>query len=253
MKGKIALIQVLLIFTVVMVLINAFEDGGEKTKSKNEFVSLKEKIEVIENDNVNNELSYEENGMLTKYMPLYQRNNEFSGWIEIEGTNIDYPVMQNTQTNAYYLHRNFEREDSNAGIPFLDFQCTLSPRSDNMIVYSHNMKNGEMFHDLLNYKEIDYYNDHKIIKFDTLYESGEYEVYAVLRTKVGANNEFKYYESINFKDETEFNTFVNTAIKRSLYNTGVNPQYGDKLLTLSTCSYNTDNERFVVFCKNKQL
>lgn len=250
-KGKIALIQVLLIFTVVMVLINVLEDSGDKSKSKSEFTDLKEQVEVIDTNTENGELSYEENGMLTKYMPLYQRNNEFSGWIEIEGTKIDYPVMQNTQTNAYYLHRNFNREDSDAGTPFLDFQCTLNPRSDNMIVYSHNMKNGEMFHDLLKYADINYYKEHNTVKFDTLYEEGEYEIFAVLRTKVGSAKEFKYYENISFKDETEFNSFVDTAIKRSLYDPGIKPQYGDKLLTLSTCSYNTDNERFVVFCKNK--
>lgn len=249
MKGKIALIQVLLIFTVIMVLINVFEDSGEKSKSKNEFETLKEQVEVI--DTEVNEISYEENGMLSRYMPLYQRNNDFSGWIEIEGTKIDYPVMHNTQSNAYYLHRNFNREDSNAGIPFLDFQCMINPRSDNIIIYSHNMKNGEMFHDLLNYKDINYYKEHNKVKYDTLYETGEYEIFAVIRTKVGSSNEFKYYNYINFNDEAGFNSFVNTAIERSLYNIGVIPVFGDKLLTLSTCSYNTDNERFVVFCKKK--
>ncbi len=251
MKGKIALIQVLLIFTVVMVLINVFEDSGEKSKSKNEFVDLKEQVEILETESEVEEPSYTADGMLAKYMPLYQRNNDFSGWIEIEGTKIDYPVMHNTQSNAYYLHRNFNREDSNAGIPFLDFQCTLNPQSDNMIVYSHNMKNGEMFHDLLNYKDVNYYKEHNIIRYDTLYEMGEYEVFAVLRTRVGGANEFKYYEYINFKDETEFNSFINMAIERSLYSTGITPLPGDKLLTLSTCSYNADNERFVVFCKKK--
>ncbi len=249
MKGKIALIQVLLIFTVIMVLINVFEDSGEKSKSKNEFETLKEQVEVI--DTEVNEISYEENGMLSRYMPLYQRNNDFSGWIEIEGTKIDYPVMHNTQSNAYYLHRNFNREDSNAGIPFLDFQCMINPRSDNIIIYSHNMKNGEMFHDLLNYKDINYCKEHNKVKYDTLYETGDYEIFAVIRTKVGSANEFKYYNYINFNDEADFNAFVNTAIERSLYNTGVIPVFGDKLLTLSTCSYNTDNERFVVFCKKK--
>ncbi len=251
MKGKIALIQVLLIFTVVMVLINVFEDSGDKSKSKNEFVSLKEQIEVVGMETENEEPSYTQDGMLTKYMPLYQRNNDFSGWIEIEGTKIDYPVMHNTQSNAYYLHRNFNREDSSAGIPFLDFQCTLNPRSDNMIVYSHNMKNGEMFHDLLNYKDINYYKEHTTVKYDTLYETGRYEIFAVTRTRVGASNEFKYYEYIDFKDETEFNLFIKRALEKSLYDTGITPVFGDKLLTLSTCSYNADNERFVVFCKKK--
>ncbi len=251
MKGKIALIQVLLIFTVVMVLINVFEDSGDKSKSKNEFVNLKEQVETLETETENDEPSYEDNGMLSKYMSLYQRNNDFSGWIEIEDTKIDYPVMQNTQSNAYYLHRNFNREDSDAGIPFLDFQCVLNPRSDNMIVYSHNMKNGEMFHDLLNFKDINYYKEHSTVKYDTLYETGEYEIFAVIRTRVGVADEFKYYEYINFKDETEFNHFVNTAVNRSIYKTGIIPVFGDKLLTLSTCSYNSQNERFVVFCKNK--
>lgn len=250
-KGKIALIQVLLIFVIVIVIINVIEDRGDTSKSKNNFSNLKEQVHMIETDTENTIVEYEENGMLSKYMALYQRNNDFAGWIKINGTVIDYPVMQNIQTNAYYLHRNFDREESDSGIPFLDYQCSLNPQSDNMIVYSHNMKNGEMFHDLLKFADVNFYNEHTTVEFDTIYEMCEYEIFAVIRTKVGASNEFKYYEYINFKDEFEFDSFIDTCIKRSLYKTNVIPQYGDKLLTLSTCSYNTDNERFVVFCKKK--
>lgn len=249
MKGKIALIQVLFIFTVVMVLVNVLEDGCDKSKSKNKFSDIKS--EIVISDEENTEVSYTDDGRLTRYMPLYQRNNEFAGWVKVEGTQIDYPVVQNTQTNAYYLHRDFDRKESPAGVPFLDYQCTQNPQSDNMIIYSHNMKNGEMFHDLLKYQNIDFYNEHKNVKFDTMYAAGEYEVFSVMRTKVGSANEFKYYDYINFKDEPEFNSFIKTCIEKSLINTGITPQLGDKLLTLSTCSYNTDNERFVVFCRKK--
>ena len=254
MKGKIRLIQILLIFTVVMVIINVIDDRDNNRESKNDFADLKEQIsEVDENYEDREDISYTENGMIAKYSVLYQQNNDFVGWIKIDGTKIDYPIMQNQQTNAYYLHRNFNRDESNSGIPFLDYQCSISPTSGNMIVYGHNMKNGEMFHDLLKYQDVNFYKENKTVYFDTLYEVGEYEIFSVMRTKVGAKNEFKYYEHIDFNDETSFDSYIETCLSKSLYKTGVDVKFGDKILTMSTCSYNTDNERFVVFCKKKQI
>ena len=106
-----------------------------------------------------------------------------------------------------------------------------------------------MFHDLLNYSDEKYYSDHKIINFDTLYEQGRYEVFSVIVTKVGSADEFKYYEFVDFKDKDEFNKFISECKRRTLINTGIEPLYEDRILTLSTCSYNTDNERFVVFAR----
>lgn len=248
MKGKITFIQILLVFTVLICGYSIIENILDKKDS----ASNKENINSTEYlDTSMPQTGESKTDRLRKYNELYLQNNDMAGWIKISGTNIDYPVMHNSQSNAYYLHRNFNREDSNAGIPFLDYQCNPQIQNDNMIVYAHNMKNGTMFHDLLKYQDKSFCDEHREIEFDTLYEIGVYEIYAVLRTKVGSENEFKYYDFIDAKTEDEYNAFVNECISRSIYNSGIIPQYGDKLLTLSTCSYNTDNERFVVFARKK--
>ena len=182
-----------------------------------------------------------------RYRQLYERNNDMRGWIKIDGTPIDYPVVQNSESNAYYLHRNFDKQKSSAGIPFMDYQCDYD--SDNIIIYAHNMTNGTMFHHLLDFASYDFYGKHRDISFDTLQNRYIYRVVAVFRTSVGSKNEFKYYEYISPQTEEEFDEFISTCKALSLYDTGEDVIFGDKLLTLSTCSYNSRNERFVVVSK----
>lgn len=189
---------------------------------------------------------YEENGMLSRYYKLYQENPDTVGWIKIADTSIDYPVMYNKDSNAYYLHRNFRKQESSAGIPYMDYQCTLDGSCDNYILYGHNMRNGTMFHDLLDYEDRSFWENHRYIGFDTLYHRCRYEVFAVFHTRVGAKNEFKYYNFVKAETREEFDSYVQQCIELSEFKTGIVPQFGEKLLTLSTCSYNFSNERFVV-------
>lgn len=250
MKGKITLIQILLIFVLVICLYLVVDGLIKKERDKAGFEDIKNEIATISPVTSDEPLTEDiKQQRLNVYKDLYERNNDTVGWIRISDTQIDYPVLHNTQSNAYYLHRNFDREYSSSGIPFLDYQCSGDGTSDNTIIYAHNMRNGTMFHDLLKYAEKSFYDSHKIIEFDTLTDIGVYEVFAVTRTKVGSKNEFKYYDFIDAKSPAEFDNFVSACIGKSLYKTGIIPQYGDKLLTLSTCSYNTDNERFVVFAR----
>ena len=250
MKGKITFIQILLIIVLLLSGFEYFKDRMDKSESHNDFQKLQEEVsERSDKTDIILKSEKDDMGMLIKYKDLYNRNNDLAGWVKIDGTNIDYPVMHTPQSNAYYLHRDINREYSSAGTPVLDFQCDTVNMSDNMIVYAHNMKNGTMFHDLLNYSDEKYYSDHKIINFDTLYEQGRYEVFSVIVTKVGSADEFKYYEFVDFKDKDEFNKFISECKRRTLINTGIEPLYEDRILTLSTCSYNTDNERFVVFAR----
>ena len=193
------------------------------------------------------------NARISKYKEVYAQNNDMVGWITVNDTRIDYPVMHNKQSNAYYLHRNIAKEYSSSGIPFMDYQCRGDATDDNTIIYAHNMRNGSMFHDLLKYSDKSFYDTHKTIRFDTLTNFGEYEIFAVIRTKVGSKNEFKYYDFINAKTPAEFDKFISKCISLSLYKTDIIPKHGEKILTLSTCSYNTDNERFVVFAKKKSV
>ena len=250
MKGKITLIQILLIFVLVICGTNMYKDRAENKKEEDEFEDIAQSVEVVvTRAPTSTAIPDEKEERLKKYSELYKKNKETIGWIRIKGTKIDYPVMHNVQSNAYYLHRNFNREYSSSGIPFLDYQCKGDATSDNSIIYAHNMRNGTMFHDLLNYKDASFYASHAMIEFDTLTELGRYEIFAVLRTKVGGENEFKYYDFIDAHNPADFDSFIAECLNRSLYKTQIIPRYGDKILTLSTCSYNTDNERFVVFAR----
>lgn len=253
MKGKITLIQILLFCVIGICAFLVIDNAGNKSKEKDEFESIKAEMPTFSPDNNSvdsEELSDEaKEQRLNAYKDIYELNNDMVGWVRIRDTAIDYPVMHNRQSNAYYLHRNIQREYSSSGTPFLDYQCKGDATSDNTIIYAHNMRNGTMFHDLLKYSEKEFYDSHKTVEFDTMENFGMYEVFAVIRTKVGSKNEFKYYDFINAKTPADFDKFISTCISLSLYKTNLIPKYGEKILTLSTCSYNTDNERFVVFAK----
>lgn len=253
MKGKIALIQILL-FCVLTICIYLVVDTSFKKKEETAgFEDIKKELEMVtpapESQDTVQTAEEIKQQRLAVYQDLYTRNNDMVGWVRVKDTQIDYPVLHNTQSNAYYLHRDFYREYSSSGTPFLDYQCNGDGTSDNTIIYAHNMRNGTMFHDLLKYADKSFYDNHNTVEFDTLTDLGTYEVFAVIRTKVGSKNEFKYYDFVNAKTPAEFDNFVSKCISLSLHKTGIIPQYGDKLLTLSTCSYNTDNERFVVFAR----
>lgn len=194
-----------------------------------------------------------ENGMLAGYYELYQKNSDMVGWIKIDGTKIDYPVVKGAD-NEFYLHKNFDKEYQYCGIPFADYQCDVEKPDDNIVIYAHNMKDGSMFAALLKYADTDFLNEHKTIIFDTLYERGEYELAYVLRTKPDKKEYINYCEFINAGGAEEFDEFIARAGKAALYaDTENTPVYGDKLLTLSTCSYNTSNERLVVIAKKKRF
>ena len=194
-----------------------------------------------------------ENGqpvVLDKYEDLYNQNKSLIGWVKIADTVIDYPVMQ-TVNNEYYLDHNFHQEYDKNGSIFLDASCCVYPRSMNLIIYGHHMKSGKMFGSLQKYQNESYYKEHKYIEFDSIYEEGTYEVMFVFRDKVYSQEDvnFKYYEFIDANSEEEFNSYMDEMAAISYYDTGVVAQYGDQLLTLSTCDYQQDNGRFVVVAR----
>ena len=163
------------------------------------------------------------------FASLYRENHDFIGWLSIEDTNIDYPVMQTKKDSEYYLHRNFEKKSDVNGLPFLDAKCDIDELKGNLMVYGHHMKSGLMFAHLEDFEKADFYKKHKTIEFDTLYEKRQYEVVAVFRSKVYKENK-----------------------KLSIYKDGATPAYGEQLLTLVTCAYHTENGRFVVVARKKE-
>ena len=188
--------------------------------------------------------------ILDEYKNLYIKNKSIIGWLKIDDTNIDYPVMQ-TSNNEYFLNHNFDGEEDKNGSLFLDKDCDVIHRSTNMIIYGHHMKSGKMFGSLNKYSDISYYEKHPFIQFDTIYEKGVYQVMYVFRDKVRNEDtiSFKYYQFIDANSADEFYSNMQEMAKMSLYYTGVEAAYSDQLLTLSTCDHTEEDGRFVVVAK----
>ena len=183
-----------------------------------------------------------------KYAAVYEQNNDFVGWISIDGTKINYPVMQSPDNADFYLKHAFDKSYSDYGTPYVQENCILDS-SDNLVIYGHHMKDGSMFAGLCSYADEDFYQDHKTIHFDTLAGFGEYEVVAAFKTVVYSQEGFKYYHFIDAECEEDFDEFIAECKALALYDTGVTAEYGDKLITLSTCEYSRTNGRMVVVAK----
>lgn len=180
------------------------------------------------------------------YEGLYKQNPHFLGWIRIDGTAVDYPVMYAPNQPDFYLRRDFFGNSSRHGVPYLEELCAPG-MSNNLIVYGHNMKDGSMFHDLLNYADRDFWESHQTIRFDTMEEFGTYQIMTVFLYDAEWDP-FKYHCYTDM-DECDFEVYLEECRERSLYDTGVTAEYGDELLTLSTCEYSHENGRFVVVAK----
>lgn len=182
---------------------------------------------------------------------LYLENSDMVGWIQIEGTNIDYPVMQTPADPNYYLKHDFEKNYTDYGCPFMQADCDALAPSDNLIIYGHNMKDGSMFADLAKYRSKDFWQAHKTVWFDTARGSCAYGIFAVIHTTVQADaaDAFPFYWFVDAASPEEFADYVSACKARALYDTGISAEYGDKLLTLSTCDNVADDGRLLVIAK----
>lgn len=193
--------------------------------------------------------------VMGKYQKLYEMNKDLVGWIKIEGTKVDLPVLQTPDRPNYYLYRDFygnyqsEDLDFRPGSLYVGEAFDVFTPSDNVVIYGHNMRDYSMFGCLLYYDKEGFYKYQPTFTFDTLYEEHTYQIFAVFRTSANPGEGFAYHTFVNAANAAEFDKFVSTCKELSLYDTGVTAQYGDKLLTLSTCEYTQDNGRFVVVAK----
>lgn len=189
--------------------------------------------------------------MLEHMAELYEQNPDIVGWIRIDGTKLDYPVMYTPEDEEKYIRADFEGKLDLAGTPFIDKDCTMDPESQNLLIYGHNMKDGTAFHTLFDYMQKKFLQEHPTIYFSTLYEERTYEVLAMFHDEIYTVNSthFKFYEFIDPETEEEFQKGIDYFKKRSIYKTNLDVEYGDKLLTLVTCSYHTTFGRFVVVAR----
>jgi sortase B len=252
-------VKKLLKVLIILILLGIFLFSGFKLgdyyldwqEQEKTVAELREELEeAIDKDNP---YGIDQKGYLRRYKKLHKENPDMIGWLTIKDTPIDYPVMQSTKDDPeYYLHRDFHKNQATAGTLFLDADCSLKRPSDNLIIYGHHMRNGSMFGKLEKYEDSDFYKNHKVFTFDTLKEHREYKVLAVFRGQAyakGDTEHFHYYDFFDAKNEKDFDSFIKEVTERSQYDTGVTAQYGDQLLTLSTCAYHREQGRFVVVAK----
>ena len=187
-----------------------------------------------------------EPAILPEYAGAYAENSDLVGWMTIDGTPIHYPVMQSPDRPDYYLHRNFKREKNSHGCLYVRESCDVFAPSDNLTIYGHHMRDGSMFASLESYRKEAFREEYPTIRFDTLYERHTYTIFAVFTTTASVGEGFTYHLFEDAADEAEFDDFVSTCKSLSLYDTGITPQYGDKLICLSTCEYTRTNGRLVV-------
>lgn len=241
---KIVLLLLIVVFVcgigyTIYYLYNSYKDKKDNTNILNN---------VIVDDTP---VTEEKTEKMLQLEELQKENNEIIGWLEIEDTNINLPVCQTTD-NDFYLTHNYKKEKSKGGSLFLDKNFDLINGSSNYLIYGHRNTQGLMFEDLLKYSKEDFYNNHKTIKFTTNKDDSVYEIMSVFYSRVYYKKEkdvFRYYNFVNANNEEEYNDFVNNCKKSSIYDTGVTANYGDQLLTLSTCEYSQEDGRFVVVAK----
>lgn len=238
---KILYLITLMVLSVILV-VSAYFIVSNKMESKKQEDVFNDVVSVVETQSNNGDKK------LNGYMELKSQNADFIGWIKIDDTNINYPVMQSGTPN-FYLRKNFNKEYSYYGTPYISELCNTD-KSDNLIIYAHNMKNHQMFGDLEKYKSKDIYNSHKYIQFDTLNSKGTYEIISVFKTMA---DDFDYQNYTDFTDKEQFNTFMDKCKSLSLYDTETNSAYGDRLITLSTCEYSEENGRLVVIAKQTEV
>lgn len=230
----------------------AIEESNLLNNIHNEIASdtSKEETNKIIVD-IQDETVIQETERMMKVRELKEVNDDIIGWIEIPDTKINYPVLQGTD-NEYYMNHNYKKEKSRNGSIFLTKDYAWNIPSSNLLIYGHNLNNGTMFQDLLKYANESYYKEHPKIRFTTVEDDSEYEIIAVFKSRVyyqSEKNVFRYYFFVNAENEEEYNQFIENAKKESLYDINATAQYGDQLITLSTCSYHVKDGRFAVVGK----
>ena len=173
-------------------------------------------IEAVETlpDESSEPMNYsEEKTFIPEYQELYLQNNDMVGWIKVEDTKINYPVMQSKDNPNFYLKHGFDKAYTDYGCPYVQENCDMELPSDNIIIYGHHMNDGSMFAGLMKFKDKSFWEKHKTVSFDTLTGKQTYEVIAVFKTVVYTDSpdSFKYYQFVNAETAEDFTAYVESA------------------------------------------
>ena len=187
--------------------------------------------------------------MLPEFAPLFAINPDIIGWITIDGTHIDYPVVQRKDKKDYYLYRNFKGKQVMRGCIYAREECDVLAPSDNVVLYGHMMKDNTMFADLVGYRNQKFWEEHKYIRFDSLVSHGLYEVICAFKTSATIGKGFRYHLYGDNSGDMTLEEYWQQCEALAFYDTGLDPVPGDKLLTLSTCEYTLDHGRLVIVAR----
>ncbi len=212
------------------------------------------------------EVSENSKEILPSFKKLLEINPDTVGYIKIDGTIIDYPVVK-TDDNDFYLTHDFYKNESRSGTVMMDYHNEVTPdgHSANMVLYGHNMQVGTFFATLGEYWRTMYdqypegtksfYKEHPVIRFDTLYERAEWKVFAfgIYNVAESRGEVFGYNLKYDFTSEDDFNNYIINIMDRSDIFTDVDLKYGDDILTLSTCYWPYENSgntvRLAIFAR----
>lgn len=241
---------IVIMLLVGIALTSSFFICKEIMQNKKQEEIFEELTEIAEKQ-VKDEKSKEKKEEQINLKSLYDINQDIVGWLKINNTSFNYPVMK-SKIKDYYLRRDFYKNYSSYGIPYIANNCDIET-SDNIVIYGHHIRGNKMFGCLEQYKSKEFYENNKIIQFYSLQDNKtiktEYEIFAVFKTVVYSNKGFKYYDYTSFSSENEFNSFIDKCKALSFYETGIRPEYKEKIITLSTCEYSNRNGRLVVMAK----
>lgn len=186
--------------------------------------------------------------VLPEYRDLVRENPDFAGWLAIDETVINYPVMQTPDDIEYYLHRDFKGEKSYAGTPFVG-SGSLQEENGDLFLYGHNMKNGTMFATLFRYQNKNFWETHPMIRLDSCYEHREYRVFSVFQaeeTEWSKASGLFYPAGDGGRIGKKREEFLKKLKQRGRHESDVPLDRDSQLLFLVTCSYGTENSRLVV-------
>lgn len=188
--------------------------------------------------------------VLPQYAALHAQNPDFFGWIRIEGTKVNYPVMFSPKEPERYLYKDFYGNYAKYGVPFIDGSTDVE-HSLNLLIHGHNARNGILFGDLDRFLTKAFFDKHRYIQFDTLYEEREYEIIAVCRTSIqtDGSSTFPYYDYASIWDTSALSRYLKHAGGAAVYAIPYLMSQGDETLTLSTCAYHKKDGRLLVIGK----
>ena len=271
LAGKIVYFALLAVFIGVFIYsaLYILDYTVESHKTGNEYEDLASRIESLRDRNANKDPEQgdqdptgavnptqgedgPESPVLPEYRELHDKYPHLVGWIKVPGTKVDYPVMQSVDQPNFYLDHGYDGEEARWGAIYVREACDVFTPCDNVVIYGHRMNDGSMFAGLFAYEKKDYWEENQYLTFDTIYERHTYQIIAVFKTSANPGQGFAYHVFNTARDEAEFNDFMANVHELQMYDTGVTAEYGDMLITLSTCTPRhqlPENGRFVVVAK----